>query len=320
MGRPQTNVQALNLLFVNRRPEATRQRIDAVVALGKDKGMNMRIDAHQHFMVYNAEEYVWVTDELSELKGTFLPADSVRLLESINFDGCIAVQARNMVKEIEWLLGLAQTSPVIKGVVGWVDLTSPDVATQLERYAGYPKMRGVRHALTDEPDDMFMLRDDFRRGIGKLRQFDLTYDLLIFPKHIPYAIELVQEHPDQKFVLDHIGNPNIRDGVMSPWDLGIAELGRFDNVFCKLSGMAFVAEWHKWKPEDFAPYLDVVFNAFGPERLIVGSNWPVCTVSGDYESVMGIVLTYLSRFSSETREKILGENCRRFYGVVDDSG
>lgn len=279
----------------------------------------MRIDAHQHFMEYNKEEYGWVSDELSDLRGTFLPADSVPLLESIDFDGCIAVQARSMVKENDWLLRLAQTSPVIKGVVGWVDLTSPDVATQLEQWARYPKLRGIGHAITDEPDDRFMLRDDFRRGIGRLRHFDLTYDLLISPKHLPYAIKLVQENPDQKFVLDHIGNPNIRGGAMSPWDSGIAELGKFDNVLCKLSGMVYLAKWHEWKPEDFTPYLDVVFEAFGPDRLMIGSNWPVCTVSGDYVSVMSIVLTYVSRFSSETREKILGENCRRFYAIEDDS-
>jgi L-fuconolactonase len=180
-------------------------------------------------------------------------------------------------------------------------------------------MRGFRHAITDEPDGGFLLRDDFRRGIGQLREFDMSYDLLIFPKHMPHAIRLVQENPDQKFVVDHIGNPNIRDGVMSPWDSGIAELGKYDNVFCKLSGMAFLAEWHRWNPTDFTPYLDLVFEAFGPDRLMIGSNWPVCTVSGDYAPVMNIVLNYVRQFSSETREKILGKNCCRFYSVVDDS-
>ena len=279
----------------------------------------MRVDAHQHFMEYNAEEHVWVTDELGALKRSFLPADSASLLESIRFDGCIAVQARQMVEENDWLLRLAEAWPIIKGVVGWVDLTSPEVGIHLERYACYPKMKGFRHVITDEPDDGFLLRDDFRRGIGQLKALEMTYDLLIFPKHIPQAIRLVQENPDQKFVVDHIGNPNIRDGVMSPWDSGIAELGKYDNVFCKLSGMAFLAEWHRWNPTDFTPYLDLVFEAFGPDRLMIGSNWPVCTVSGDYAPVMNIVLNYVRQFSSETREKILGKNCCRFYSVVDDS-
>jgi len=286
--------------------------------LFQDEDVSMRVDAHQHFMKYNSEEHVWVTDELDQLKGVFLPGDSAPLLESIGFDGCIAVQARQMPKENDWLIRLARANRIIKGVVGWVDLTSPKVVTDLERYADQHEIRGFRHVLTDEPDDRFMLRDDFRRGIGELTRFGMTYDLLIFPKHLPHAVKLVQEYPDQKFVLDHIGNPNIRDGVMSPWKTGLAELGKYANVFCKLSGMVFLAEWHNWNPDDFRPYLDVVFSAFGPERLMIGSNWPVCTVSGDYTSVMSIVLDYVSQFSSETQEKILGTNCCRFYGIYQE--
>lgn len=273
----------------------------------------MRIDSHVHFLVYQPEEHVWVTDRLSSLKSSFLPTDLEPLLQSMDFEGCVAVEARQMLKENDWLLKLSQTHGIIKGIVGWVDLCSPEVATQLERYAEQTKIKGIRHVVIDEPNDNFMVQDDFQRGIAALKDFDLTYDLLIAPHHIPVAIKLVEKYPDQQFVVNHIALPNIKGKIISPWDRNITELAKFENVFCKLSGMDLMADWRNWRPTDFTPYLDVVFSAFSVDRLMVGSNWPVCMVSGDYQSILDIVLRYIQQFPPEVQQKILGENCARIY-------
>lgn len=275
----------------------------------------MRIDSHVHFLVYQPKEHVWVTDELSSLKSSFLPADLEPFLQSMDFEGCVAVEARQMLKENDWLLGLSEASNFIKGIVGWVDLCSPDVVAQLERYGAYPKIKGIRHLILDEPDDNFMLLEGFQKGIAALQEFNLTYDLLIFPQHLPVTIKLVEQFPHQRFVLDHIGLPSIKDGIISPWDKDLMELAKFENVFCKLTGMDYMANWQNWEPADFTPYLDIVFSAFDFDRLMVGSNWPVCTVSRDYQSIMNIVLEYIQQFSPEIQEKILGENCAKFYNL-----
>jgi len=275
----------------------------------------MRLDAHQHFWHYHPAQHVWMTDQMAVLRRDYLPDELAPLLQSIRFDGTIAVQARQMVEETEWLLALALEYDLIKGVVGWVDLRSPQIHAQLERYARHPRLVGVRHVVHDEPDDQFMRRPDFRRGIALLREFKLTYDLLLFPRHLPVAVELVREFPEQPFVLDHIAKPAIRDGTISPWDRGLRELARCGNVWCKLSGMVTEARWKQWRPADFHRYLDVVLEAFGPERVMIGSDWPVCTLSGDYAAVMGIVMDYVQQFPPAVRAGILGENCVRFYGV-----
>ncbi len=275
----------------------------------------MRIDSHQHLWHYSPTEHTWMSDEMSALKRDFLPADLKPLLEALNFDGCVAVQARQSLEETRWLLELAEQNDWIKAVVGWVDLRSEDLPRQLEHFARHPKFAGVRHVLHDEPDDEFMLRPDFRRGISQLREHNLTYDLLLFPKHLPIALKLVQEFPRQQFILDHIAKPHIREGVVSPWDRYLQELAGFENVACKLSGMVTEAKWTQWTPADFHPYLDTVFEAFGPNRLMIGSDWPVCTLSGDYTSTMNIVIDYVKQFPANAQANILGENCARIYQV-----
>jgi L-fuconolactonase len=275
------------------------------------------LDSHQHFWRYNSTDYGWMSDEMEVLRHDHLPEDLQPLLDLIGFDGSIAVQARQMISETEWLLELADHNPSIKGVVGWVDLRSPNLPQELERFAAHPKLVGVRHVVQDEPDDQFMLRPEFRRGISHLRAFGLTYDLLLFPRHLPVARQLVAEFPDQPFVLDHMAKPAIRDGQISPWREDLQELARFPNVFCKLSGMVTEANWRQWRPGDFHPYLDVVLNCFGPERLMIGSDWPVCTLSGEYVSTLRIVLDYLGRLPRAACSAILGGNCARFYGIPD---
>jgi L-fuconolactonase len=275
----------------------------------------MRLDSHQHFWRYNPAEHVWMDDRMTVLKRDYLPGDLQPLLAAAKFDGTVAVQARQNLEETRWLLELAEQNEFIKGVVGWADLRSPNLRAQLEKFSSNRKLVGVRHVVHDEPDDNFMLRPDFRRGIAQLREFNLTYDLLLFPKHLPVAVKLVEEFPAQSFVLDHIAKPRIGEKLFSPWQEDLAVLAKFPNVVCKLSGMVTEARWKQWQAEDFHRYLDLVLAAFGPERVMIGSDWPVCTLSGDYAATMGVVTDYVQKFRSEVRDKILGGNCARFYGL-----
>lgn len=275
----------------------------------------MRIDAHQHFWHYDAQEYAWINESMAALKRDFLPPDLRPLLSRWGFQGCVAVQARQSLAETRWLLSLTDEYQYVRGVVGWVDLCSAELPAQLEELAKHPKLVGVRHVVQDEPDDDFVLRADFQRGIARLAEFELTYDVLIYPRQLRAATKLVAAFPDQPFVLDHIGKPDIAHGSMKPWEAGIRELGRLPNVCCKLSGMVTETHWKRWRPEDFMPYLEVVFEAFGADRLMIGSDWPVCTLSGEYGPVMDIVMRAIEYFPGEARDKILGRNCSRFYGL-----
>ena len=273
----------------------------------------MRIDGHQHFWNYSAKEYSWINEKARRIARDFLPQDLDRELKKVHLDGSIAVQARQTVEESRWLLNLADHYPLIKGVVGWVDLRSARVEEELAELSKHPRFVGVRHVVQDEPDDRFMLKPDFLRGIGKLKQVRLAYDVLIYPKQLPAAIELAKQFPEQTFVLDHIAKPFIRDGVRSPWDKQIRELAHTPNVYCKISGMVTEAKWGEWKPSDFEPYLDVVFEAFGVDRLLYGSDWPVCLLSGSYEEVYGIAHQYVRKHTPKAEPKIFGENAVRAY-------
>src|ERR1041385_4130755 len=272
----------------------------------------MRLDAHQHFWKYDAASYAWIKPDWP-IRRDFLPGELKQLLEQNRFEGSIAVQARQSLQETRWLLELAERHEFIKGVVGWVNLCSEGVESELESFAKNPKFVGVRHVVQDEPDDDFMRRADFLRGISKLERFDLAYDLLIFPRQITAAIEVVRGFPEQRFVLDHLAKPLIKDGVLSPWREQIDELGKFRNVACKLSGMVTEANWNKWTNPDFKPYLDVVFSVFGCERLMFGSDWPVCLLSGNYEKVFSLVNERLAPLRESEREAVLGGNAWRFY-------
>ena len=273
----------------------------------------MRIDSHQHFWNYNAREYPWIGDK--RIARDFLPNDLQAELKPLGLEGSIAVQARQTVEESRWLLNLADHYPLIKGVVGWVDLRSERVEQDLTVLAKHPRFVGVRHVVQDEPDVNFMLQPDFLRGIGKLKQFKLVYDILIFPKQLPAAIQLARKFPEQTFVLDHIAKPFIKDGTLSPWDKQIRELAQSPNVFCKVSGMVTEAKHGAWKKEDFTPYLDVVFEAFGPDRLMYGSDWPVCLLSGSYRDVYGIVHEYVQKNAAASADKLLGGNAQRAYRI-----
>lgn len=247
------------------------------------------------------------------IRRDFLPPDLAREMARVGIEGCVAVQAQQTVAEARWLLSLADEHAFIKGVVGWVDLQSSRVEEPLAELARHPRFVGVRHVVQDEPDDNFMLRPAFQRGIGKLRLFNLAYDLLVFPKQLPAAIQLVANFPEQRFVLDHIAKPFIRDGAISPWREQIRELAKAPNVWCKVSGMVTEAKWDGWHAEDFRPYLDVVFAAFGGERLMFGTDWPVATLAGSYEQVHGLAADYTRSLTAEAREKFFGGNAAAFY-------
>ena len=273
----------------------------------------MYIDAHQHFWNYDPREYQWIDETMTPLRRDFLPADLQHELEREGFRGSVAVQARQSLQETRWLLELAAQSPFILGVVGWVDLRSPQAGADLKPLAQNPKLVGIRHIVQSEPDDRFLLQPDFLRGISLLAEFDLAYDILIYPKHLAVAAEFVRRFPEQRFVLDHLAKPEIKSGTINAWNKGMAELAVYPNVYCKLSGLVTEADWNRWKPEDMRPYLDVAFERFGANRLLIGSDWPVCTLAGSYARVMGLVKDYLSGHPEQEREAILGGNARRFW-------
>jgi L-fuconolactonase len=276
----------------------------------------MKIDAHQHFWNYNPRRDAWITDEMSLLKGDFLPEHLIGEFRANGVDGCISVQADQSEHETEFLLNLAsQYDSLIRGVVGWVDLSSPRLPERLAHFAKFKKLRGLRHIVQSEPDDRFMLQPDFCRGIARLRDFCLTFDILIYPRQLPAAVELLEKFPDQKFVLDHLAKPSIRTQEIEPWAQQIRTLARNPNLFCKLSGLVTEANWKNWQAADFYPYLDVAFDAFGGDRLMFGSDWPVCLLAASYRQVRELVEQYVARFPVDSQAKIFGLNAVHFYGL-----
>jgi L-fuconolactonase len=275
----------------------------------------MKIDSHQHFWSYNSNEYGWISSDMDILRKDYLPDQLSTELSSIGFDGSVAVQARQSPEETQWLLNLAEQNSFIKGVIGWVDLCSPDVEKQLIQFSVNPKLVGIRHVIQDEPDDDFILRKSFLRGIAYLKKFGLTYDILVFPSHLSNTIQFVSQFPEQVFILDHIAKPLIKDKKISPWKEDIEKLARFSNVYCKLSGMVTEANVKNWNQEDLIPYLDIVFDTFGTHRLMIGSDWPVCKIAGSYKQVMQVVLDYIRTFPEQDKKKILGENAVKAYGL-----
>lgn len=263
-----------------------------------------KIDAHQHFWKYDPEQFGWIDDTMRQIRRDFLPQDSQQTVAGAGVAGVVSVQSRQSIGESEWLLGLAEQHSFILGVVGWVPLTDPKVEQHLESLCQSPKFKGVRHILQTEPDTRFMLREDFNRGVSRLRRFGLTYDILVFEHHLPQAVEFIHRHPDQVFVLDHLGKPRVKDGFISPWREQIGELAGRENVYCKLSGLVTEADYKNWTAEQLWPYMEVVLESFGPERLMFGSDWPVCLVATSYERWKETVSVFVSNLSSHEQERI----------------
>jgi L-fuconolactonase len=272
----------------------------------------IKIDSHQHFWRYNQNDYTWMDDRMEILRRNYLPEDLKKEMYFSGIDGCIAVQARQVEEENRFLLSLAEKYNFIKGIVGWVDLRSTGVNDRLKQYSEYQVFKGVRHVIHDEPDPDFMLHADFLRGISMLGEFNFTYDILIFEHHLENTIRLVEQFPEQKFVIDHIAKPKIKDRQLEPWKSQIAELALFENVFCKISGMITEADWQEWKPEDIMPFMEIVYDSFGSNRLMFGSDWPVCRLAGSYAGVYELVDEYIP---IQDKEMVFGRNALSFYNI-----
>jgi L-fuconolactonase len=275
----------------------------------------LRIDAHQHFWRYDPAEYAWIDDAMADLRRDCLPDEAAREMTNAGVDACVAVQARQTLEETGWLLALADAHRAIVGVVGWVDLQSPDAQRQLELFADHPKLVGVRHIVQSEPDARFMLRPEFCGGIALLEKLGLAYDILVYPRQLAAATELAARFAGQRFVLDHLAKPDIRRGELRTWERDIRALSTCSNVSAKLSGLVTEAAWTAWTAQDLRPYLDVAFDCFGADRLMIGSDWPVCTVAAGYARVMAVVTDYLADRPAPERDAVLGGNAQRFYNL-----
>lgn len=275
----------------------------------------MIIDSHQHFWKYSLQKYSWINDEMNVLKKDFLPDDLWEIYKDNDVKGCVAVQANQSAEETDFLLELADQHHFIKAVVGWVDLRDGALENALQSYRKHKKLKGFRHVVQDEPDPEFMLDEKFQRGLGLLGKHGFTYDLLVYPHQLKAAIQTVRKFPDLKFVLDHIAKPDIKNQQIDQWAELINTLASESNVCCKVSGMVTEASWKNWQQANFTPYLDVVFESFGIDRVMFGSDWPVCLLSGNYQQVLGIIKQYVAPFSAEDKQKLFHKNVVSFYGL-----
>ncbi|MCH1609541.1 MAG: amidohydrolase family protein [Flavobacteriaceae bacterium] len=274
----------------------------------------MRIDSHQHFWKFDPIRDAWIDASMEKIARDFLPEDLKPLLDQSKIDGCVAVQADQSETETDFLLDLAGRYDFVKGVVGWVDLRSPQLSERLEHYCNNSFFKGVRHIVQAEKDG-FMLQESFLKGIQQLKDFNLTFDILIFPHQLEEAVALVKKNPEQAFVLDHIAKPYIKDKKIDQWAKHINQLAVHQNVYCKLSGLLTEADWNHWQEEDFTAYLTVIMKAFGADRLMYGSDWPVCLLAGSYPHVVRIVENFISSLSTVDQKKIMGQNAHHFYNL-----
>lgn len=273
----------------------------------------LRIDSHQHFWKYDPIKAPWITDDMAILKRDYLPPELDVVLKANGFDGCVVVQSDQSEEENDFQRLNAEKYNFVKGIVGWVNLLSNDVEKRLDYYSQFKKLKGFRHVLQDEQQRDFMLRPDFLNGISLLNKYDYTYDILINSDQLQLAKELVAKFPEQRFVIDHIAKPFIKDKILAKWRTDMIEISKYRNVFCKISGMVTETRWNQWSADEFDPYIDVVVETFGIDRVMFGSDWPVCTLSGSFSEVYEIVKDYFSGFSDEEQQKVFGKNAIEFY-------
>lgn len=274
----------------------------------------MRIDAHQHFWRYDPRDYAWIDDSMVTLRRDFLPAEALRELTLACVDLAVAVQVRQTIEETRWLLALADAHPFIVGVVGWVDLQSPAVERELDEVSRHPGLVGIRHIVQSEPDD-FLTRPAFLRGMALLERYRLAYDILVYERQLPAVIEFVAKFPSQRFVLDHLGKPDVRRGRLDPWRGHLRRLSTFPNVWCKLSGLVTEADWCGWSSAQLRPYLETAAECFGPGRLMIGSDWPVCTLAASYWQVWEPVLETIAAWPAADSDAVLGGTARDFWSL-----
>lgn len=270
------------------------------------------IDTHQHFWKYNSTDFGWVTDEMQVLRKDYLPDELAVIIKKNQVNSCIAVQADQSENETNFLLELAAKNSFISGVVGWVDLRNPNIEERLLYYKAFPKLKGFRHILQSEAPS-FMLQEDFLYGISLLQKYNYTYDILIFPKHLDAALELVKKFPQQSFVIDHMAKPDINHKEIHLWEKGMREIGKYANVSCKLSGLVTEANWQTWTNQDLAPYMQIIVQAFGIDRIMFGSDWPVCLLASTYDRWLSVVKDFFLPYTIEDQEKVFYKNAISFY-------
>ncbi|WP_346882610.1 amidohydrolase family protein [uncultured Algibacter sp.] len=275
----------------------------------------MIIDSHQHFWNYEPVKHNWIDDDMAVIRRDFTPSDLKQVYNENGIDGCVAVQADQTLAETDFLLELASQHDFIKGIVGWADLRGNDIDSVLEKYNQFKKIKGFRHVVQGEADHNFLLRPHFLRGIKALEKHNFTYDILIFPHQLGATLEFVKKFPNQKFVIDHIAKPYIKDGFYDGWAALMKAVAEHENVYCKVSGMITEADYKSWTESQLQPYLDLVFNAFGVDRIMYGSDWPVCLVAGNYSKVKGIMTNYISKLSEKEQHTIMGKNAVQFYNL-----
>lgn len=273
----------------------------------------MVIDAHQHFWQYNPVRDAWIDESMQVIRRDFYPEDLAPVLADNGVHGCVAVQADQSADETAFLLALADKHDFIKGVVGWTDLRAANISEQLEQYAAHPKLKGFRHIVQGEPDNRFILGEHFCRGIKALQQHQFTYDILVYPKQLPAVEEFVQQFPEQALIIDHLAKPGIKAGELDAWAAHMRRIAQSPNVYCKLSGMVTEADWQQWEPAHFRPFMEVALEAFGANRLVYGSDWPVCLVAAKYREVKELVTDFISTLSTSEQQQIMGGNARSFY-------
>jgi len=276
----------------------------------------MVIDSHQHFWIYDPVEYDWIDNDMKRIRADFLPSALKEVITLTGVDGVITIQARQSIEETDWILQHASGNDFIKGVIGWLPLIDKHVEDYLEKYKDNQWLKGLRHVLQAEPDHEYMLRDDFNMGISLLNKYDLVYEILILERHLPVTLKFVDAHPDQVFVIDHIAKPIIKNNVNLPWKKNIIELAKRDNVHCKISGMVTEADYWNWTVEQLHPYFNTVLEAFGPDRLMFGSDWPVCLVACEYQQWFNIVKDFISQLNDNEQKGILGLNATRIYKLI----
>lgn len=275
----------------------------------------MRIDAHQHFWLYNPDRDTWITDEMSAIRRNFLPNDIAQTLKNNNIDGVVAVQADQSHQETRFLVELAGVYKMIKAVVGWVDLLSPRIDEYLADFSQHDVIKGFRHVVEAEPEADFLLTDEFLNGIAALTKYNYTYDLLIRPRHYQSTLACVRNNPQQRFMLDHIAKPPIKSQEFDEWAIFIEDLASYPNVYCKVSGLATEADWSNWKLDHFTDYIQHVIKSFGKNRVCFGSDWPVCLLAASYEQSIQIVEDKLQGFSEQEQNMFWGENAVNFYNL-----
>ncbi|MBG49393.1 MAG: amidohydrolase [Pseudozobellia sp.] len=275
----------------------------------------MIIDSHQHFWIYNSKKHAWIDDEMASIRKDFLPENLKPIYQQNEVDACVAVQADQTNAETNFLLQLANENDFIKGVVGWIDLRSSKIVAELESYEAQPKIKGWRHIVQGEADVNFLLRSDFLNGIAQLEQFGYTYDILVYPHQLGAVLEFVKKFPNQRFVIDHLAKPYIKDGFFDGWAILMKEIAKNENVYCKLSGMITEANYTNWSEKQLKPYIDLVMEAFGAKRVMYGSDWPVCLVAGTYTQVIDIVRNYIEYLDEYDQQRIMGKNAQEFYNL-----